>query len=414
MGMKKLISLLLVCLTLVLGSINLYGCGGSRGLVYELNEDEKSYVVMGFSEEMEDYPEVLEIPAKYKGKTVVKIGSMAFRNITSIKKVILSEGVEEIASSAFKGCTNIEEMNFPSTLKKYGTQAFYGCKKLPSVVIPEGMEIIPLGLLYGCESITEVTIPNGVKEVHEKSFGKTSIKKLIFPDSITTIQRYSFLDANKLEEISIGNGVKKLGQFVFSGCVALKKVELGTALKVIYSDAFKDCTALESIVIPENVDAIYGNAFNGCTSLTSVTLVGALTEKCTNPQCGVTICPATKQLGLTEHYHSCFPTPWYSSEDSSPAMLHAHWIFSHDISDPTQLAKLLVTGEVKTMHNHALGAQGDYWSYDEAKDKYYFMGKPIKEEGSYKGTDVDKDIRGWEWQESTNYILYKGEKGAWE
>ena len=412
--MKRFLVSFLITLTVISSAVFTFGCGGTKGLVYELSEDESGYVVTGFSEEIEEYPETLEIPAKYKGKTVVKIGAMAFRNITDLKTVILPEGLEEIASSAFKGCANIEKMNFPSTLKKYGTQAFYGCKKLPSVVIPEGMEIIPLGLLYGCESITEVTIPNGVKEVREKSFGNTGIKKLAFPDSITTIQRYSFVDSNKLEEISIGNGVKKLGEFVFDGCVSLKKVELGTALKVIYSNAFQDCTALESIVIPENVDAIYGNAFRGCTSLTSVTLVGVLIEKCTNPKCGVTICPATKQLGLTEHYHSCFPTPWYSSEDASPAMGHAHWIFSHDISDPTQLAKLLVTGEVKTMHNHALGAQGDYWSYDEAKDKYYFMDKPIKEEGSYKGTDVDKDIRGWEWQDSTNYILYKGAKGAWE
>ena len=71
---------------------------------------------------MEEYPEILEIPAKHKGKVVIKVGAMAFRNITEFKTVILPEGLEEIGASAFRGCSNIESLNFPSTLKKYGTQ----------------------------------------------------------------------------------------------------------------------------------------------------------------------------------------------------------------------------------------------------------------------------------------------------
>ena len=410
MSIKKLLVSLLITLTILSSAVFAFGCGGTKGLVYELNEDESGYVVTGFGEDVEEYPEILEIPAKYKGKTVTKIGTMAFRNITEFKTVILPEGLEEIGASAFRGCSNIETLNFPSTLKKYGTQVFYGCKKLPSVVIPEGMTVVPASFIYGCEAITELTIPNGVTEIQEKAFGKTSIKKLALPNSVTEIAKNAFMEANKLEEVSTGNGVKKIGSFVFDGCEALNKVTLGSGLRVIESNAFNNCTALESIVIPEGVRAIMGNAFKGCTKLTSITLVGATSTKCENPACGVTICPASKEMGLTCHYHS---SKWLSSESESSAFGHMHWIFSHDIADPANAAKLLVTSEVRTMHNHALGGQGSYWSYSEQNDKYYFKGKLEKEDDPYRGTNVDEDIRAWHWDDSRGYILYNGTKGAW-
>jgi hypothetical protein len=153
-----------------------------------------------------------------------------------------------------------------------------------------------------------------------------------------------------------------------------------------------------------------GNAFKGCTKLSSITLVGATSKKCENPACGVTICPASKDMGLTCHYHT---KKWYVSESANPAFGHMHWIFSHDIADPTNAAKLLVTGEVRTMHNHALGAQGSYWSYSEQHDKYYFKGKLEKEDDPYRGVDVDADIRGWQWLDSRGFVMYNGTKGEY-
>ena len=100
--MKRFLACFLITLTVLSSAVFTFGCGGTKGLVYELSEDETYYSVMGFEEEMEDYPEVLKIPEKYKGKAVLKIGSAAFRNITSIKTVILPEGLEEINSSAFR------------------------------------------------------------------------------------------------------------------------------------------------------------------------------------------------------------------------------------------------------------------------------------------------------------------------
>jgi hypothetical protein len=406
MKIKKLLVSLLITLTVLSTAVFAFGCGGTKGLVYELSDDETSYIVAGFGEEIEEYPEIIEIPAKYKGKAVTKIGTSAFKNITEIKTVILPEGLGHISASAFRGCENLEQINFPSTLKGLGAQAFHSCKKLPSIVIPEGMTEIPGSLLYGCESITEVTIPNGVTKVLEKAFGKTSIKKLTFPNSVTEIAKGAFKDADKLEEVIIGNGVKTLGSYLFDGCTALKKISFGMGLKVIESYAFNKCAALEEVVLPEGLRAIYGNAFFGCDAMKKLTLPGAVTTLCNNPNCGVTICPASKNLGFETHYHF---TGWRVTEDSNPAYKHYHNILSHDLTDPEQAWKFFVTTEARSMHDYPNGVwKGDKWTYNEDNDVYKFDGKNVDGE-----TDYDASIRSWSWDDCRGYLWYNGEKGQW-
>ena len=403
MRIKKLLVSLLITLTVLSSAVFAFGCGGTKGLVYELDEKTQTYYVAGFSEEVEEYPEIIEISRKHKGKAVTKVGAAAFKNITTIKTVILPEGLEHISASAFRGCENLEEINIPSTLKGYGAQAFHGCKKLPSIVIPEGMTEIPASLLYGCESITEITIPNGVTEIQEKAFGKTSIKKLSFPNSVTEIAKGAFKDADKLEEVIIGNGVKTLGSYLFDGCTALKKISFGTGLKVIESYAFNKCTALEEVVLPEGLRAIYGNAFFGCDAMKKLTLPGAVTTECNDPNCGVTICPESKALGFETHYHF---TGWRVTENSNPAYVHYHNVLSHDITDPEQAWKFFVTTEARSMHDYPNGIWlGNKWTYDSVSDLYKFDGKPYDDSRNY-----DESIRSWTWDDCRSYMWYNGNK----
>ena len=408
MKIKKLLVSLLITLTVLSSAVFAFGCGGTKGLVYELNDDESGYVVMGFLGEVEEYPEVLEIPAKYKGKTVKKIGASAFKNITEIKKVILKEGLEEINSASFRGCTNLEEVEFPTTLKYVGSNVFNGCKKLKSAIIPEGMDEVPAGYIYGCETITEITVPGTVKTIQAKAFGKTSIKKLVFPNSVEDIIRDAFAEATKLEEIDIGDSVKKIGSYVFANCTALKKITLSETLKTIEEYAFQNCSSLAEIVIPESVDLILARAFEGCSALRKMTLVGQTSEVCNRPECGASIAPESKRLGFTTHYHT---NKFVSAEGwHGNANYHHHWIFSHDLADPNEAWKYFVTDEARSLHNHAMGGQGDYWSYDEDNDVYKFNGELIYSGhptlGHYAGTNVDEDIRGWQWLDSRTLVFF--------
>ena len=91
--------------------------------------------------------------------------------------------------------------------------------------------------------------------------------------------------------------------------------------------------------------------------------------------------------------------------------MHNHWIYSHDLSNPDEAWKYFVKDEegnimAGVLHNHALGAQGDYWS--EKDGKYLFKGKP-----TLGDTDVDADIRGWKWMDVSEIYMWTGEKGEY-
>ena len=405
--MKRFLVSFLITLTVISSAVFTFGCGGTKGLEYELGDTEDFYVCTGFSSEVEEYPETVEISGKYKGKVVKKVGASAFKNKSTIKKVILPEGMEEINSAAFRGCTNLEEVVFPSTLTYVGSNVFNGCKKLKGAVIPNGMDEVPAGFIYGCEAITEITVPATVKTIQPKAFGKTGIKKLVFPNSVEKIVKDAFADATKLEEIDIGMGVEEIGSYVFAGCSALKKITLHEGLNRINSYAFQGCSSLTEITIPDSVRFIYGYAFEGCTSLRKMTLVGQTSTACNKSNCGASIAPESKRLGFTTHYHS---GKWVSAEGYSGKPGHNHWIFSHDLADPNQAWKYFTTDEARSLHNHAMGGQGSKWSYDEDKDVYYFDGELIysghPSTGAYKGINVNEDIRGWQWLDSRGLIFY--------
>lgn len=75
-------------------------------------------------------------------------------------------------------------------------------------------------------------------------FAYADIKKIIIPDSVTSI-----------------------GDYAFDNCVYLTDITLPKNLKEIGFEAFKNCNNLKEIEIPESVVAIGENAFEGCDEI---------------------------------------------------------------------------------------------------------------------------------------------------
>ncbi|MEG2081497.1 MAG: leucine-rich repeat domain-containing protein, partial [Oscillospiraceae bacterium] len=77
--------------------------------------------------------------------------------------------------------------------------------------------------------------------------GRTSLRSVIIPDSVTIIE---------------GNA--------FKGCTGLKSVTIGNSVTYIGINAFEGCTSLTSVIIPDSVTSIYWSAFYCCTSLMAI------------------------------------------------------------------------------------------------------------------------------------------------
>lgn len=82
----------------------------------------------------------------------------------------------------------------------------------------------------------------------------------------------------KKGEVTVPDGVTKIGSYSFSRCAGITSVKLPSTVEEIEDGAFNDCTALASINIPSSVTEIEGYAFSGCTSLETLEIPETVTD----------------------------------------------------------------------------------------------------------------------------------------
>ena len=83
------------------------------------------------------------VPAEIDGYAVKIIDGCAFAE-TSVRTVIVSEGMEKILSGAFRGCKKLESVFLPETLAYIGSYAFNGCLNLNKISVPQNAEVCSL------------------------------------------------------------------------------------------------------------------------------------------------------------------------------------------------------------------------------------------------------------------------------
>ena len=99
---------------------------------------------------------------------------------SSVKQLIIGDGVTTIGNSAFSGCDSLTSVTIPNSVKTIGKGAFYGCSSLTSITIPNGVTTIGTGAFYDCSSLASVTIGNHVTNIADDAFPRNSISKFIW------------------------------------------------------------------------------------------------------------------------------------------------------------------------------------------------------------------------------------------
>ena len=89
-------------------------------------------------------------------------------HVTSIRSVVIGEGVTKIGDYAFYTCNNITSVTIPSSVTSIGNYAFQNT------------------------ALTSITIPNSVNIIGTYTFSNTALSSLTIPSSVTTIGAYAF------------------------------------------------------------------------------------------------------------------------------------------------------------------------------------------------------------------------------
>ena len=196
-----------------------------------------------------------------------------FYNDTSIKSVIINNGVTSIGNYAFQNCTSLTSVTIPDSVMSIGKSAFESCKEMKSISIPNAVTKIDIFAFQWCQNLKKIELSTNITSIEEGAFwGCNSLTDIILPSSLTSIGEYAFCECYSLLEINIPNSVTSIGVSAFAYCVNLKNISIPNGITKIEDFTFSNCERLTSVFIPNNVTCVGEYAFGFCKSLISISI----------------------------------------------------------------------------------------------------------------------------------------------
>ncbi len=231
---------------------------------------------------------------------------------TSIKRVIVPEGVEDIQKYAFYNCPGLESVQLPSTVKyirEYafckdeklasinldnvmviGQRAFQGCGLLDGVALNKtyaigayafqdctSLSAVNLGSLrntgtgafHGCTSLASAELNENTK-LSDRMFARTGLKRIELFERLL-IPEFCFAQCKELESVEFRNDVVTIANGAFCENDKLKSVKF-RGVSAIGDQAFYDCHALEILELPDSEFSLGNYVFRDCERLSAVVL----------------------------------------------------------------------------------------------------------------------------------------------
>ena len=215
-------------------------------------------------------------PVKYEIEDETRnIGSFAFYRHEQLKGVRLSSELKSIGIKAFYGCKNLSKVfNQKSEIEVIEECAFMNCKSLTTINFIDNVKFIGRSAFAGMDKLQSITLPNGLVDIQEFTFFECeSLSYISIPTSVRFISSYAF-QHTALTELEIPDSVVTLGDAVFSRCFNLEKIKLSSLLVSIPERTFDSCKSLRKIEIPKNVERIEKEAFYGTVALEKIRFHG--------------------------------------------------------------------------------------------------------------------------------------------
>ncbi len=249
---------------------------------------------------------------------------------STIRKIVVAEGVTKIGKYAFQSITNSCGVYLPASLVTISDYGFYMSSGISYIVsantsAPTVTDRQTNYSSYGSDAFTSIPtatpiyVPAGSTTTYSTAYtspnntsagwrrfsnflpytgtcgatGHESEVTWIFDPadnsmtisgsgamagySTATSMPWNSIKTN-ITSVVIEEGVTTIGQRAFYGCSALVSVTFPETFSTIGNYAFYNCSGLTAIALPEGITATGNSVFYGCTSLASVTLPNTLTS----------------------------------------------------------------------------------------------------------------------------------------
>ena len=155
--------------------------------IYQLPDDGEGAVVISYTgtsaemvipEMLDDHPVVaigdqafnfLAIETATLPNTIRRIGSMAFYQCASLRRVMLQDGVTSIGTCCFGGDPALAEVTIPETVETVEDFAFLACAGLKEISFGASLKRIGTSAFQMCAALNRVTLPS-TAEIGEDAF----------------------------------------------------------------------------------------------------------------------------------------------------------------------------------------------------------------------------------------------------
>ena len=223
------------------------------------------------------------------GGEVTTIGEYAFVCCYNLTGVALTDGIKEVGYFAFGYDTDITSITIADSVTFFDESAFY-YTQVQSIHYEGSLaqwceiqfvdfESTPYTyeeLYCNGKLITDVVLSKNTTSIGLAFAGCCSLKSVVVPNSVTSINDYAFRDCMNLEFVTLPDNITYIGKDAFAYCYALENINLPDSLTYIGYSAF-NCVPFTELIIPENVTTLGDHAFANCENLTTLTIPASVT-----------------------------------------------------------------------------------------------------------------------------------------
>lgn len=160
----------------------------------------------------------LVVPETVYNKDVLRFEENALENNTVVQSVIMNDNMTNVRDRAFYKCTNLSHIYFSKKLQVIGKNVFnYDTNLTNAFLRNTDVNEIGANSYMSCSNLEYVSLPDSMKTINGSAFNGTSVRKIVLPSSVETINARSFANNKKLEKIYVPASVTIIGTAVLSG-----------------------------------------------------------------------------------------------------------------------------------------------------------------------------------------------------
>lgn len=233
----------------------------------------------------------LVIPDSIDNAVVTSIGEKSFAESNQFESITIPDSIGSIGEGAFDCREDLSKVYINSLenwckidFKDSGSQPmcnfadlYINGNLLTDLTVPDSITSINNYTFSGCTSITSVTLPNCITKICDDAFSFCdNLEKVEFGHELKSIGNYAFAYTS-LKNITIPDSVTYIGDYAFS-CCSFESIVIPDSLTSVNDYAFSYCNKLKTVIIPDSVTKIGYSAFDECLLISNVLFKGSKSQ----------------------------------------------------------------------------------------------------------------------------------------